>query len=236
MKHFDITQWADFVHGLVAEAERTAMEEHLTSGCRKCQRTTDLLRNLVAVAGAEAQYEAPQHLVHSARAMYALQQPERVDSLPRLVARLVYASFREPLPAGVRTRYLLSHQALYRAGDLSLDFRLDHERGSRHAVLVGQIANRKEPRKRMIHVPVFLVSGKQIVARAVTNQLGEFHLEYEPKARLRLCVSADDGKCIEVSLHRLLADNTKGKVTAKTQRSSKKEKSGSNRTKVGFER
>ncbi len=236
MKHFDITQWADFVHGLAEEDERAAMEEHLSSGCRKCQRATDLLRNLVAVAGAEAQYESPQYLVHSARAMYALQQPERVDSLPRLVARLVYDSFRDPLPAGVRMRYRLSHQALYRAGDLSLDFRLDHERGARYAVLVGQIANRKEPRKRMIHVPVFLISGKQIVARAVTNQLGEFHIEYEPKARLRLYVSADDGKCIEVSLHRLLADNAKGKDTAKTQRFSKKGKQRSNRTKVGFER
>ncbi len=88
----------------------------------------------------------------------------------------------------------------------------------------------------MVHVPVFLVSGKQIVARAATNQLGEFQIEYEPKARLRLCVSADDGKCIEVSLHRLLADNAKGKDGAKTRRSSRKEKSGSNRTKVGFER
>jgi hypothetical protein len=40
----------------------------------------------------------------------------------------------------------------------------------------------------MPDVPVTLVSGKQTVARAVSNEFGEFVISYEPGARLSLYV------------------------------------------------
>ncbi len=108
----------------------------------------------------------------------------------------------------------LSHQALYRAGDFSLDLRLEHEYGSRHVSLVGQLANPKQPLEKVANVPVILTSGKEILARAITNRFGEFQMEYEPKNRMRLyaAVAADGGKRIEVPLTDSMAA---GKKTAK---------------------
>ncbi len=108
-------------------------------------------------------------MVRSVRRIFILQLPEKVRLLPPVPARLLYDSSREPLPAGLRTQQRLSRQALYQAGDYSLDLRLESERGTSRVALVGQIQNRKQPGKRLGGVPVLLVSGKQILAQAVSN-------------------------------------------------------------------
>src|SRR5207244_10336838 len=99
-----------------------------------------------------------------------LRRPEELQILPRIPARLLYDSFREPLPAGVRTQQRLSRQALYEAGDYSLDLHWENERGSPRVALVGQIKNQKEPSKHLGDVPVLLASGKKLLARTVRDR------------------------------------------------------------------
>ncbi len=202
MKHFDTTKWTDFVRGSAGEAERAAMQAHLASGCRKCRHTTELLRKVAAAARSDSQVQVPDYALRCARAIFLLQQPEKVQILPRVPARLLYDSFREPLPAGVRTQQHLSRQVLYQAGDYSLDLRMENESGTSRVALVGQIQNRKQPGKPLGGVPVVLVSGKQILAQAVSNSLGEFQMEYAPTQRLRLYVPVRQaGKRIELPLN-----------------------------------
>ncbi len=188
MKHFDIAKWTDFVRGLCEKLAEVAIGRHLASGCRKCSHTAGLLGKLAAAVRRDLQVQVPDHALRRARAIFILQQPEKVQILPRIPARLLYDSFREPLPAGVRTQQRLSRQALYEAGDYSLDLRWDNERGSPRVALVGQIKNRKEPSKHLGDVPVLLVSGKKLLARTVSNSLGEFQMEYSPTKHLRLYV------------------------------------------------
>ncbi|HYK88870.1 MAG TPA: hypothetical protein VE398_08875 [Acidobacteriota bacterium] len=202
MGHWDIGSWVDLVRGLSNKAERAKMEEHLSSGCRKCWRTVEILREVATMASAEGQYTVPQYAVQGARAIYALNQPERVYFFPRLLGRLVYDSFREPLPAGLRSRNRLTRHTLYEAADYSLDIRLEHQIGTDSVNLVGQITSQKEPDRPFANLPVLLVSGRQIVARAASNAFGEFQIEYEPQRRLRLYLQADQGgrEGIEVPL------------------------------------
>jgi len=188
MNHFDIFKCVDFVRGLIEESAQVAMERHLASGCRKCRHTPDLLRKLVTAARNDSQVRVPDYAPRCARAIFLLQQPEKIQILPRIPARLLYDSFREPLPAGLRTQQRLSRQYLYQAGDYSLDLRLENERGTARVALVGQIQNRKQPGKRLGSVPVQLLSGKQVLAQATSNSLGEFQMEYEPSKQLRLYV------------------------------------------------
>src|SRR3989441_2870094 len=159
------------------------MERHLASGCRKCRRTAELLSKLAAAARNDSRVQVPQYALRCAQAIFVLQQPERVQILPRIPVRLLYDSFREPLPAGVRTQQRLSRQALYQAGDYSLDLQLDKERGSPRVALVGQIQNHKQPGKRLGGMPVLLLSGKQILAQAGSTSLGGFQKEYKPTKR-----------------------------------------------------
>src|SRR5438445_13853896 len=186
MKHFDISKWTDFVRGLSEKSAEVAIGHHLASGCRKCRHTAGLLRKLAAVVRRDLQVQVPEHAVRCARAIFILQQPEEVQVLPRIPARLLYDSFREPLPAGVRTQQRLSRQALYEAGDYSLDLRLENESGTSRVTLVGQIQHRKQPGKRLGGVPALLLSAKQVLGQAVSNSLGEFQMEYAPTKRLRL--------------------------------------------------
>src|SRR3989454_4102066 len=200
MKHLDLIQLTDYIRGATAEAQAAAMEAHLASGCQKCRLTADLLHKLAAAARSDSQVQVPDYALRCARAIFLLQQPEKVQILPRIPARLLYDSFREPLPAGLRTQQRLSRQYLYQAGDYSLDLRLENERGSPRVALVGQIQNRKQPGKRLGSVPVQLLSGKQVLAQATSNSLGEFQMEYEPSKHLRLYVPARQaGKRVDVS-------------------------------------
>jgi hypothetical protein len=191
MKHFEIAEWADFARGLVPPDQREAMNNHLQEECRPCSRSADVLSGIAALAAADARYEPPEFAVHCARAIYALEQPRQVRILEGLLGRLVFDSFREPLPAGVRSRHRIDRQTLYEAGDYAVDLRQEHERGSAQVHLAGQIVNRKAPGGVLAGVPVVLTAGGSVLARAVSNRHGEFQMDYPPARDLRLDVGVD---------------------------------------------
>src|SRR5688572_21136116 len=137
MKHFDIWEWADFVRGLGDRGVRSRMQAH-QSECPRCEKTAGTLRDIVAAARADADYDPPEHAVRYAKAVYALAAPEKVR-LPRLIARLVHDSMREPLPAGIRAQDRVSRRALYEAGGYHLDLQLERQPASGLIVLVGQL-------------------------------------------------------------------------------------------------
>ena len=204
VKHFEITEWLDFLHGFAGEAERAAMQRHLDTGCNQCGSTVGMLRKLIATATSDAQYQVPEHALHMARAIYALQRPEQVQVLPRVLARLVFDSFREPALAGVRSQERLARQAMYQAGDYCVDLRIEQQRGVPGVVLVGQIANSTNPEQKLADVPVILMGGDQVLSRTQSNRFGEFQMEYKPRHPLRLYVPVQlAGQEIEVQLQDL---------------------------------
>jgi hypothetical protein len=199
--HYDESKWIDFVRGLVAGRERIAMEAHLESACPRCRRVVRLLGAAADVGASDSRWDVPEAAVQMARAIFALQRPEKVQILPRIVAKLVYDSFRDPLPAGVRMQHRINRQALYQAGRYSVDVRLEHERGATRVTLVGQIADRERTAENLGEVPVWLMSGKAVIARTVSNRFGEFQMEYGPTRHLWLFVPIEQrGKGIEVRL------------------------------------
>jgi len=204
MNHFEISHWADYVRGSASPAERSAMKTHLASRCIKCRRVEKTLRRFAAAASAEGEYQVPPHVLQGVRAIYSLQRPEKVSIFERIVGRLVYDSFREPHPAGVRSRQQLARQVLYRAASYSLYLRLEYQRGG-GVTLVGQLADIREPLRPLGNLPVFLLSGQELVAHAFSNHSGEFQMEYQPRRHLRLFIQANQGiqNRIEISLSRI---------------------------------
>jgi len=203
MKHFSIWQWTDYVRALADEVTRSAMEAHLSSGCARCQQTVTMLSGVAATARGEAGYDPPAFAIRCAQAIYSLSRPGKL-SLPRLVARLVHDSFREPLPAGMRAQAGLSRHALYEAGSYCLDVQVEQQPASGLVTLVGQLADRNTPGTNTAGVPVWLMERKTLVASSLCNPFGEFQLDYAPARDLRLCVPLHAaGKRLEVSLDRL---------------------------------
>lgn len=205
MKHFAAERWVDFVRGLVAEPEHGSMVAHLSAGCQKCQRMAGVMASLVGTAAAASRYEPPREVAGRVTTLYA--PPSQPKHATRSVPmQLVYDSFRQPLPAGVRGGDRPS-QALYQTANHSLDLCMNRERlkgqyGAARMVLVGQITDRKAPGRRLSEMPVMLISGRRVAAHGVSNEWGEFHFEYDPKKRLRLQVPLEGGKRIEIPLHR----------------------------------
>ena len=157
----------------------------------------EMLGNVAAIARKDAAYEPPLSVIRLARAIYQPQKPERT------LARLVFDSFREPLPAGVRTQDRQSRHALYEAGGYCVDIRLEHQRPADIATLVGQLADRDHPGVDADDVRVELMTRKEILASANCNRFGEFQLDYRPAPALRLnVILGSSGKRLELPLER----------------------------------
>ena len=201
MKHFSEWQWADYVRRVVEDPARAAMDAHLSSGCRRCARMADVLRGVALRAQTEVNYEPPTQVIRNAIAIYALHRPE-ADSLPKAVARLIHDSFREPLPAGLRTASRLARHALFQAGSYYLDLQLQYEPTSASVSMMGQLANRDRLGSSTAGTPVSLKEGDQLIASTVCNQFGEFQLQFLIKPDLHLHLPLPtEGKRLDIPLN-----------------------------------
>jgi hypothetical protein len=200
-RHFDITEWADYVRNVVSADQHEQMLAHLRAGCAKCEKVQSVLARFAVICAREAAFEIPRVAEQQVKALVGLAKAPRRTALQRLWASLVYDSLNDPQPVGVRGTHQINRQVLFHAGDYSVDLRFEHEKGSASMVLVGQIANQKAPEETLANVPVILVAGNREVTRTISNIFGEFQLEYVPESDLRLLVPLESrGQELEVLL------------------------------------
>lgn len=211
MNHFGISQWVDFARGIIAEPEGLAMKAHLAEGCGDCRDLAEFSASLTGVCEAMTQYAPPEQSVRNAKAIFPVHAPVRQPRTSRLPVQLAYDSFLVPAPAGLRATWQVGWQALYRAGNCSLDLRIEPELSSTRAAVIGQINNHVAPLEHMENLPVCLKSGRTIVAETRSNRFGEFQIEYEQQPRLQLCVYLEDGaKSFQVPLKKFASERNSG--------------------------
>jgi hypothetical protein len=207
MKHYGIAQCVDFARTLAPETDRAAIQEHLDGGCPDCRQIVDFCNQLAADCRLMAECEVPESVVKLARAIFPPQRPPMVKRVARVMVELVFDSFLEPSPVGLRATWQVGWQALYRAGDCSVDLRIEPDLGSSRAAVIGQISNHVAPELEMADLPVCLKQGKSVLAEARSNRFGEFQMEYEQQGRLQLCIYLEGGsKCIQLPIKRLMPD------------------------------
>ncbi len=200
-RHFDITEWADYVRDVVPAEQREQMLAHLQTGCSKCEKLQAVLSRFANICTREAAYEVPRVAEQQVKALVGLHKTPRRSALQRLLGSLVYDSVNDPQPVGVRGTHQINRQVLFHAGDYSVDLRFEHEKGSASMVLVGQIANQNAPEEKLGNIPVILVAGQREITRSISNTFGEFQLEYVPEGDLRLVVPLEaKGQELEVAL------------------------------------
>jgi hypothetical protein len=224
MKHYAIDQWADLNRGLLAGEEVLEMRGHLESGCQKCRQLSEFAARVTAACASMATETVPESAVRLARAIFPVRVHDRPQRGNRLPIELIFDSFLVPCPVGLRATWQVGWQGLYRAGDCSIDLRIEPELQSSRAAVVGQVTNHLLPELEMGNLPVRLRAGKLVVAETLSNRFGEFQMEYEQQGQLKLCIDLRDSKSIQVPLKRLISDRpaTKsrtslGKRTAEKQ-------------------
>lgn len=133
--------------------------------------------------------------------MGAGKHEEVIKVLRRVPARLVFDTADYPLRAGLRRRDITSRHQIYRSEELCLDLRVEREPQGR-AALIGQLADLDRPLTACPDLPVFLQSEGELLARSVTNQWGEFQLEYEPRSPMTLYVALRGERLLELRVDR----------------------------------
>jgi hypothetical protein len=227
MKHYGIAQWVDFARGVTPEQEGIVMREHLASGCQECLPVVALCDKLARLCLDLAPRRAPEDVVRNARAIFPIRWPDRPRRAVRIPVELIYDSFLAPVAVGMRASWQVGWQGLYRAGDCSLDLRIEPDLQSSRAAVIGQVSNYSVPETEMANIPVCLRSGRLVVAETLSNRFGEFQMEYEQQGRLRLCVYLDGGaRRIQVPLKKLVADKQAGRDRLKTGTASGKKRAG----------
>lgn len=195
--HYATYRWFDFVRGMMPKAVTARMQQHLSTGCKRCNQVANLMRKLADTAS-KPQIEVPSSVLHNAKAIFDI--PRKRNVISTIVARLVFDSFLEPLPAGVRSRAQMFRQAMYEAGDVLIDLRLQTQPGGTCTV-TGQVADKLAPMRSARRVALHLVAAGDRKA-VQPNRFGEFHTKYLTGQNVSLEINAA-GRSIQVPLSKL---------------------------------
>ena len=204
MTKFDITQWSDFVRGLVAEDTAESMREALSEGNSKDRRTVELLREVAEVGVFDAKLEIPEHALRGAKAIGSLRRPQAEEErgiLRYLPFRLTFDSLLQPAAVGTRNLHAQDRQLIYESEGYTVEVRLEREADTATTALVGELLAQGESPRPATRIPVLIKAGDRIVAQATTGRFGEFQAEGLPAESLSLALMVGETECIQLPLH-----------------------------------
>ena len=205
MEHFSERPWADFVRGISGPEISTDIKAHLAADCSKCKTALDAWSRVQRFASAEDTYAAPENLVRLVKLGFTSKpahQPRTSTLANWTLANLVFDSFAQPLPAGVRSSAALSAwQVVYEAEGLTVDLRFGHRAQSKTVHLVGQVFDKRAVRLWQSDATIEVSTEQNhVVATTAVNAMGEFHIEFKPQDRLWLSVKAAERNTVRIPL------------------------------------
>ncbi len=115
------------------------------------------------------------------------------------IARLIFDSFRYPLPAGVRGVSPGIRQVAYKYKQAIIDLAVDFTERPGRISLTGQVLDGERKGKNE-GLPVLLVDGTGTLVRTATNQFGEFQMEFESADDLSIQVRLGERSWVLIPL------------------------------------
>src|SRR5258706_511389 len=161
--HSSEEDWFDFARQQAAPAVRARLEQHLEKGCSRCTQTVRLWRVVLDVADQEAAYRPPDEALRQLKGDFALRRPKGLLERVAEQAALVFDSFRQPQPAGVRTAGAAPRQLLYKAGRYSIRLRLEPGTDAERLSIVGQLVDEQHSPAAVQDIAGIAASGDKIV-------------------------------------------------------------------------
>ena len=205
MEHFSERPWADFVRGTSGAEISKDIRAHLAADCSKCKTALDAWSRVQRLASEEGAYAPPENLVRLVKlgfASKAAHQPRTSTLETWTLANLVFDSFAQPLPAGVRSAALSAWQVVYEADGLTVDLRFGHRSQSKTIHLVGQVFDKRAVRLWQSNAIIQLSTEQgELIATTGVNAMGEFHIEFETKDHhLWLSIKAVERNAVRIPL------------------------------------
>jgi CheY-like chemotaxis protein len=119
------------------------------------------------------------------------------------MARLIFDSLRHPLPAeGIRGLFAGARQLAYQHEGTTIDVSIEHGQESGRVSLAGQVLSADRKGKNG-GLAVLLVSGIGTMTRAVTNEFGEFHMEFVSPQDVNLEIRLGEQSWVRVPLGKI---------------------------------
>jgi len=204
MEHFAERPWADFVRGISGLEVSKDIKTHLSGGCSKCKTTLDAWSRVRTLASEESAYAPPENLVRLAKLGFAKPAHQARTSILAnwTLANLVFDSFAQPLPVGIRSAALSAWQVVYEAEGLTVDLRFGHRAQSKTIHLVGQVFDKRAVRAWQSNATIQLSTEQgELIATTAVNTMGEFHIEFDTKDHhLWLSIKAVDRNAVRIPL------------------------------------
>jgi len=122
-------------------------------------------------------------------------------------AALVFDSFHQALPAGLRSGTSGSRHLLYRTDDVTADLRLEAGARTGRLLLMGQVADTRHPGAVIGSLQISVGWGAGALS-LVSNEVGEFQCEIDRRDDLVLSVELDRAPVILIPLDRLPAPSS----------------------------
>src|SRR2546422_4339865 len=205
MKRISTEAWVDFARGLLPPRTADQMNHHL-EGCKKCRKAHDMWRAVAGAVSRERKYRPSETAVQRAKEMFALREV-RGPVGRKARSRLIFDSFLQPLPRGVRNSMDATRQLQYRCGSLliDIDLRKQSQAVESPVLLMGQILNADNPGERFKDFRVFLSQRKRLPAHTKSTPLGEFRFEFAGGKNWKLFFKIEGRPVIPVILPELTA-------------------------------
>ena len=190
--HFNTEEWADFACKRVTLESGARMQSHLEAGCTACADTLQVWQNVMEAAGSLNAYTPPEGSVRLAKSLYRIVPPQAAWHRRVQVVRLLFPAFPVLLAEGLRAAESSVRHFLFQRRDLFLDVQVEWRSESGRASMVGQIMDPVQPSTRFAERSIALMREDTELARGVTNQFGEFHLEFTPAEDVTLVIDLED--------------------------------------------
>lgn len=184
--HIALPALYDFVCGA---ANMDAQARMHIEDCEQCKSDVTWLRQMSDFGVREKKYDPPEWASTNAERLFKLKKPGLVTIAKEIVANLVYDSFNEPLPMGMRQRDLPARQALYRTENVQLDLKI--ELGDEKGLIIGQVCADKGDMD-ITGLEIELTQKGEVIGKSRTNALGEFIFKDLPKGNYEVQVYVSD--------------------------------------------
>jgi hypothetical protein len=200
MRQVTVENLVNYMDGQPTDVEKSTLEGHLAL-CSECSQLKHEFQALMTRLREDSSFEPPAQLVQWGVGLFQpVMQPESKGAIRKIIASLVFDTFDQPLPAGVRRVGAPPRQLLFRAGDVDVDVKIESMEANDRITLVGQVLS--STAKFFDNTPVKLESHGIVRYSTKTNVVGEFSFDEVPKDTYHLSVDLPEGQITLFCVHR----------------------------------
>jgi hypothetical protein len=171
----------DLLDGRIDSSQMPDLNAHIEQ-CSSCGRQLDEWRTIHSMLGRPHLASAPAQLLRLADSIFEPMASPVREGIRKVVAALVFDSFRQPAFAGVRGA-AEARQVVLRAEDFDVHVKISGDPGQQQ--LIGQIFPRNESRF-VDNAQLQLLKDGERVGLTVVDQFGGFQFEEVPQGTLSL--------------------------------------------------